>query len=840
MTIHSFIQNQVLLPRLRQHGVLIVYDPERRYRELCLEIASENRIVVDAGVSSIEARELAMATLQRMGQMDSQIEGMLVYVPAKPPLTDEQKQHDPFAVYTMCGAIFPDGDGDEYQSLCLRAKPDHATAIRRVFAESPNPSFAVIDAIGGGQGWPNLQAVLRVESARDILFALLTPSEGQREALKSQDGWVTEAKDLFRTCLDMKLVTRGKTWSAVGDELWRLVLYSEFVFDLPVPLPDSLADVPCAQIEARPLVEDLCDQLRNDRRTQAVYIERAEQVEKDLNLASVCQSIQDLGMRDTFPFEERSFFRQAVEALRRDEVDRLRMILARHGRSVWVGRGESQAQWELLQAAVRLIETCDDGQRQLADHARSQEALIEFYLGSLREVDRLQRELEQAVGDYLDCQPDLHDAVTRAQAAHRALVDQVQNLFIKHLETTGWPPPGMLANTDVFDRVVAPKLQESGRRIAYVLVDALRYELGVALEKQLLEDGQVEMQPAFAQLPTVTSVGMASLLPEAGSKLKLVRQGGEVVPTLGDAPLKRVSQRMDVLRQRYGQRFHELLLNDFVKPRTKVPDSAELLVIRTTAIDSHLESSPETALAVISDSLKRIRVAVHKLRQLGFDQAIIVTDHGFVLNTHLEAGDACKKPPGTWINLHERCLLGDGAADPSNFVLPAASLGIRGDFAQVAGPRGMVAYRTGMMYFHGGASLQEAIVPVIAVRLKSEAKKEENRLDVTLTYKRGAKKITTRLPVVQVAVTTNDLFSVGAEVEILLEAHGKSGKVVGEAKKGGPVNPATGTITLRAGQVLPVTLKMDLNYEGKFTVKALNPTTMAAYSKLDLETDYTV
>jgi hypothetical protein len=33
---------------------------------------------------------------------------------------------------------------------------------------------------------------------------------------------------------------------------------------------------------------------------------------------------------------------------------------------------------------------------------------------------------------------------------------------------------------------------------------------------------------------------------------------------------------------------------------------------------------------------------------------------------------------------------------------------------------------------------------------------------------------------------------------------------------------------------------MDLNYEGKFTVKALNPTTLAAYSKLELETDYTV
>jgi hypothetical protein len=55
----------------------------------------------------------------------------------------------------------------------------------------------------------------------------------------------------------------------------------------------------------------------------------------------------------------------------------------------------------------------------------------------------------------------------------------------------------------------------SGRRVAYILVDALRYELGVALHAQLAETDQAELQPACAQLPTVTPVGMASLLPGA-------------------------------------------------------------------------------------------------------------------------------------------------------------------------------------------------------------------------------------------------------------------------------------------------------------------------------------
>jgi hypothetical protein len=114
-----------------------------------------------------------------------------------------------------------------------------------------------------------------------------------------------------------------------------------------------------------------------------------------------------------------------------------------------------------------------------------------------------------------------------------------------------------LANADVFDRLVAPKLRESGRRVAYFLVDALRYELGVALEQQLEDDGHIELQAAFAQLPSITPVGMASLLPEAGQQLYLRKHDDSLVPMIGETPVTNVKQRMDLLRKRYGQRFAE-------------------------------------------------------------------------------------------------------------------------------------------------------------------------------------------------------------------------------------------------------------------------------------------
>jgi hypothetical protein len=839
MTISRFIQEQIILPKLRKAGVMVLYDQERRYRELCLELADDVKMVVDGTESSIESRDQALAALQALGQVGTDLEGVLIYVPARAPLTEEDRQRDPFSVYAACGTVFPDGDGDEYQTLCLRAKADHATEVRRIFADNPNPPFDVIDAVGAGGGWPTLQGQLKVESAREILFALLAPTELQASSLKASDAWVSETKALLSTTLGLQLKTRSKNWSPIAEELWRFVLFSEFAFDLPGELPESLAMVGRADPEARLLVEDLCEQLRGADATRAVYIERAESIEAELNLRDACEAIEELGVRDTFPFEERSFFTQAVLALKQDHVDTLRQLLDRHAGSVWTARGENQAQWQLVESAVSLVQACDDADRQLPDHVKNQDALLDYYTGSLREVDRLQREFEQADRDLLSKDDGVEDIGPIARQAYRKLIDKVQDVFVRHLESSGWPPAGRLANADVFDKVIAPKLQESGRRVAVLLIDALRYELGVELEKQLSDDGQVELQAAFAQLPSVTPVGMASLLPGAGSDLRLNRKDDKMSVALGEKNLAQVSQRMDVLRQRYGDRFAEKQLTDFVRARKKVDSAVDLLVLRSTTIDQHMESTPEMALRLLHQSLKTIRVAVHKLWNEGFNDAIIVTDHGFYLNTATESGDVCKKPQGDWVGLHERLLLGTGVADSANFVIPAEHLGIRGDFAQVAGPRAMVPYRAGEWYFHGGASLQETVVPVIAMRLQAQDEQATKQPTVTLSYKRGGK-ITTRLPVVDVDVVLDDLFGKGQNFEVLIEAHDKQGNVIGEAKPGGPVNPATRTLTVKPDDTLSVVLRMDMEFEGKFTVKALDPTTLATFSSLSLETDYTV
>ena len=774
MSIAEFIRESVLRPRLKQAGCLVVYDAEKRYREQCFDFASEKVCVIDAGVSSIESREAALFALRDVGQSNSPVEALLIYVPAKRSETDEQKQIDPFALYAGCGALFPQDDGDEYLSLCLRARPDHATEIRQLFARTAmEPSFAVIDAIGGGVSWPQLRATLKVESGREILVALMVPTAFQADALKAQEGWVQEARDFLQKTLSLHLKTRGKTWSTVADELWRYVLFSEFVFDLPGALPDPLKGVPHAPIEARPIVDDVCDRLRSDQKLRISFIDRAETIEAELNMAELCADIDDLGVRDTFPFEERTFLRNAIKGITSNDTDTTRTLLTRYKSSVWLGKGESLAQWELVRSGLSLVEACDDYDRQLPDHARSQADLLDFYLGSLREVDRLQREFEQAVGDFPEQHDFMQEVINQARGRYRRLAEKVQGVFVKHIESSGWPPTGRMANADVFDSLVASRLKERGGKIAYLMVDALRYELGVALEKLLAEDGPVELHAAYAQLPTITPVGMASLLPGASHNLTFSLVDNSLVPKLAGMPVNNVNQRMEVLKKHLGDRFESMALNDFVRGKQKIAETIDLLVLRSTEIDSQLESNPETTIGLIPGTLKLIRVALHKLRGMGFKEALIVTDHGFFLNAHAEA-----------------------------------------------------------------------VVPVLVARLDTLVHAEVRKLNVELFYKNGAKRITTRIPVIEVelasgGLNTLNLFEIPG-IEVLIEAQDSKGNVVGEPRPCGEVNHTTRTVVLEPGQRKQIALRMDPDFEGKFTVKVLNPSTLVSYGGLNLETDYTV
>ncbi len=83
-----------------------------------------------------------------------------------------------------------------------------------------------------------------------------------------------------------------------------------------------------------------------------------------------------------------------------------------------------------------------------------------------------------------------------------------------------------------------------------------------------------------------------------------------------------------------------------------------------------------------------------------------------------------------------------------------------------------------------------------------------------------------------------ELFPETNDREFSIEAFDTSGNLVGAAAGGQTVNPATGCVRIKSGEVIPVILKMDDEFTGSFKVRVLDPSTGVQFAELSLKTEY--
>lgn len=836
MTIRDYIQHEIFGRRAREHSSLVIYDPSRRYRDLALAMASEKCRVLDASQSVIEQREWATDAL--LGLADGQLHQLVVWVPAAVPADDEGKQRDPFSVFAEIGAVFPQGDGDDYASLCRQAKPDHIPEITRLF-EDAEPSFEMVDALDEGGSWPKLKTLLGANSSKEILLGLLSPKTEQEGALKTDATWVTEAREFVQRILGIKLKTRGQTQPSIADELWQVILFSEFVFDCAEDIPASLASVPRAGSEAKPLVYDLCDELRKHQDHKDAYQQKAREIEKELALPEQCKGYPYLGARDTFPFEERFYLQRLVDRALAGELEETRAVWDSRRSSIWLSHEDRLAEWSLASRTLELLETAE---RLSTPKFPTLESIVQGYAMNWRDLDRHHREMEQAVNQWQGDHDGLDTLVARARSAYFRSVEALQAEFIRLVMAEGWPVSGgqTMWNSQIFSKVVAPAL-EAGKRVAYVLVDSLRYELGAEIEKQLSDKYKVTLHTVCAQLPTYTEIGMASLMPDAESVLKLVQKDDKLVTTLGGEAATTPSARFVYLQSRKGDQCGDLNLDDLIRQKKpKIADKIKLLVVRTNDLDTLAHGSPHQVHQIIPTLVRQIIRGLTKLADLGFEQAVIATDHGFILVHEQGAGNVAPLPTGTWLVKKDRCLLGAGTADSANLVMKAAELGIPGDVEDFAAPKTLIPYSRGNMYYHEGLSLQECVLPCLSVQLEAADKKTRKSSSprLTLTYRQGkTDRITSQRPVVDLTWPQGDFFHDDGEMEVVVEVVDSKDNIVGSVSAGQSVNPATDGVRIKPGVALAIGLKMEEEFSGNFTVRVLNQANVLL-AELKLKTGY--
>lgn len=442
-------------------------------------------------------------------------------------------------------------------------------------------------------------------------------------------------------------------------------------------------------------------------------------------------------------------------------------------------------------------------------------------------LDQAQRRLEAWVAN-LDEEPE-ERPLGVVRRAYEDTCHAMAEGFTKALVKAGWTVPGALHQTRVWSEVVADK----PKPVAYFLVDAMRFEMGIELAERLPKSSEVSVRAAVGALPSITPVGMAALQPGASASFSVVEQAGKLGARIDDSFLPDLVSRKKHAAARVPN-LVDLALDELLSLQpsklAKKIDGAQVVVVRSQEIDHAGETGfTFQARQVMDTVIDHLARAIRKLAAAGVEHAVVSADHGhlFFANDRDESM-RIDAPGGNTVELHRRCWIGRGGATPPGCVrVAASSLGYASDLEFVF-PAATGVFKAGgdLAFHHGGPSLQELVVPVLTVRTKvgKSARPSSgpfealglpdavtNRIfSVTFTY--GAKQLL--------------LGAESIQVRPLLMAAGKQVGSVGMAVDA-QFDRSTGTVRLEPNK--PVTIAFLLSDESAASLRVVvqDPTTDA-------------
>lgn len=489
---------------------------------------------------------------------------------------------------------------------------------------------------------------------------------------------------------------------------------------------------------------------------------------------------QDLGRRDYRDLVELDYFRLIDQKIISDLV---RAVVGRTVTSgdvaLWVRQrrqghwyGEFRHLYEAIEFAARFVQML--GEARLTMDSLSDG--VQRYSRSWFQLDQLYRKFTY------------HVRMSGQASLMGELSEQVENLYSNnyllklgdgfqvHVDAAPrWEAYPVVQQKAFFEHWVRPYLRKD-KRICVIISDAMRYEIGDELLGLIRQEDRysAELEPALSTLPSYTQLGMAALLPN--KSLAIADNDTGTVLVDGQSSQGTVN-RTKILQAALDGRGQAVKAEDFMQLNRE--DSRELLKgndvlyiyhnrIDHTGDKMHSEGQAFEAAEQTLDDLIRL---IKKLTAANANNLLITADHGFIYqNRELDEsdflGDAVS---GDDIRYRDRrFVLGKGlSASPGFHHFSSELLGLDGDM-EVQIPKSINRLRlkgSGSRFVHGGASLQEVVIPVLKVNKKRQSDVSAVEVDIL----RGASSVITSG---QLAVT---LYQSGPVTEKVQPRHLRAG-----------------------------------------------------------------
>jgi hypothetical protein len=609
----------------------------------------------------------------------------------------------------------------------------------------------------------------------------------------------------------------------------RYLLANEFRLDLSCAAPASLDSISKPRSkEEETAVRELTCFLRNSYAQE--YQKVADRVEDELGLKNIQLSAENLGSIDTFRFEERVLLEYAGNLIVAAKFDEALRLVAERENSFWLERDVGRkAQWE---AVRRITELGSLAIKVRSEAKKANDNPIDWLDSYTKKdgwyrLDQAQRRMEAWISN-LEEEPE-EKPLAVARRAYDDTCYEMAERYTKALTKGSWSIPGSLHQTRIYSDVVA----ERPKPVAYFLVDAMRFEMGMEMVGRLPKTSEVSVRPAITALPSITPMGMAALMPGASTSYSVVEQKGVLGALIDGVFLPDLSSRKKFAASRIPKlvdlSLDELLSLQPSKVKKKIED-AQVVVVRSQEIDHAGETGFTFQARQVMDSvIDNLARAIRKLAVAGVECAVVTADHGhlFFANDR-EESMRTESPGGNTVELHRRCWIGRGGSTPTGCVRVAASaLGYASDLDMVF-PIGSGVFRAGgdLAFHHGGLSLQEMVIPVLTIRTK--VRDSEIQAEGPVLANGLPEAVTNRIFSVTLSFGTKEkmLFAEDILVRPLLMAAGKLVGAIGMAVDA-EFDRGTGCVKLQPNK--PVTVAFILSDESVSSLRVVvqDPTTDA-------------
>lgn len=746
MNIQEYILDHWFEKMKPETPVLMVYDKGGIYYDLLPLAEAKGIKVIDTTKAPLHARLSAARFWCNDLSIDKDLR-MIIYRKRQQPANNRQWVEEPFCGFKTAAAIFPFGPQDDYQYICQTFLPTKIKEIKQLF-DNGSTSFNMINALLDGAAYPELEQLTSGKSFAEITVGLL-------EQTSSADlRWLNEWKN-FAEIQYPRLDSHGSTLQEVQQKLWSYLLFSEFVFDLPENLPDSLKNVAKAPEEMKEKIYLVCDKLRNLINLREVYVKMADKTAKTLNLAETFAKTKHLGNRITFCFENTVEYNRFIAYLKEGKMAEAHSMYEKNVKDVWYQENAEVATfWKLAKYALILFE-CEG-----IESDGSLKDLVNWYAKDGQKTDFAFRKFYTEKMAALSLPKAVKELGDLVNVRYREFSERGVKEYQKRVEELKDIP--RLRNQGYVEKVY-PALKD-GKRVVFAMIDAFRFEMGKAFSLSIERSypNNVECEAKIAYIPSITRFGMANHLADISIK----GQGGKLVPIIDGSEIVTPAERIDYLKKTTGVEVQDIRLEDF-EP-SAVNESTRLLVIKSTGIDVAGENDKLNGLASMNGEMIKLVHLLDDCRKLKFDVAYLVADHGFMLQPSFRSGDQINKPAGSDILLEESRMIAGNLNDSTDVLsFTPEQLGIKADVIKFCFAKNYTVFRRGEVYYHEGLSLQENVVPMISVNLQIE--KEQTTFRLELKYKdKKEGTIYSRRPIIDINIYTENLFSDDVNIRLLV------------------------------------------------------------------------